>query len=388
MNSQFRNSNFGFALYTIIIVIMLLATGFVVWYMTIGYRVGTFGPDTRLGNVYIGGLTEDRIVPLMDERITYWYNDETIVFELVYQDYTYEFDRDYLLFDLELSTFDLSDGITNVLLVQYQTGDLATIQAEIRALPFLARVKDNIDYTALISAILYDASLMKTYSSQNIEDYFIEPNMHVDTLHSTSFRVPDGVNIDDVIAIIDGKYDEGHIPVQSKALFDVLTILGNDLDDQELTMLTPAMMESVLHTNFVINEVHYDSDIDFTLYNLNTYPYFGRNAVINRIVQEGFSFYNPNELSYYFSITKTDEDNGVLTLHGVPFEYDISVIVDVQPIDYVTETTNNVVLLQQGHDGAIVEVQRVIIDVYGETLSDSIIVFEFYPPIKELIFQP
>jgi hypothetical protein len=370
---------------------MVLATGFVIWYMTLGYRVGTYPQDTRLGNVYIGGLSEADIVPLLDERITFWYNDDSIVFELVYQDYTYEFDRDLMLFDLTISTYNIDPGEENVLLVQYQTEDLQMIRDEMYALPFLDTVKDNIDYTELIRAILEDASYMKTYSSQNVEDYFIDDAVHVTQIESIPFSVPTGVQIDSVIADLNEAFTDGHIPVYSKRLFDVLDVLGDILTDEEISTITPAMLETIWHTNFIVNEVHYDNNIDLTQYTVDTvhtHPKFGKNAVVNRIdsVNEGFSFYNPNDLAYYFTIEKVDNSNAILHLHGNPFEYTITTDVQVLPIDFITE--QNLTIRQDGAPGAVVEVVRTITDIYGDVVEETTIIFEFYPPVKEIRFQP
>jgi len=388
MNSQFRNSNFGFILYTAIISIMVLATGFVIWYMTVGYRVGTYGPETRLGSVYIGGLTEEDVVPLLDDRIDYWYNDDTIVFELSYQDYVYQFDRDSILFDLELSTYNLKDGVTNELVAYYQTEDLEQIRTEILALPFLQNVKENIDVNEIIDDVLTDASLMKSYSNKHLENYLLDQESEIQELNSATFHVPEGVEIDHVIDAVNGSFDNGQIVVDSKSLFDAIDHLGDELNDQELTMLSSAMLANILQTNFIINELHYEPDIDFTMYTIDNYPYFGRNTVINRIVNESFSFYNPNQFSFYFTVEKTDEFNGIVKLYGVPFEYDIQVSITITEIPFITESTNNVSALQIGHNGAVVEVQRVITDVYGNNVADDNILFEFYPPDKEIIFEP
>ncbi|QMS85930.1 hypothetical protein [Candidatus Xianfuyuplasma coldseepsis] len=389
MNSQFRNSNFGFILYTAIVTIMVLATGFVIWYMTVGYRVGTFGPDTRLGSVYIGGLTEPEVIPLLDERIDYWYSDDTIRFQLTYQDYVYYFDRDLILFDLELSTYKLTDGITNELVAKYQTEDLEMIRAEISALPFLQDVLPYIDINIIIDDVLSDAELMRSYSNKHVEDYLGEATELVVELGSSPFRVPEGVQIDSVITDIIELYPEtnGQIFVPEKTLFDITSVLGSSLNDQELTMLSSAMLATILDTNFIINEVHYEPDIDFTMYTIDTYPYFGRNTVITRIVDESFSFYNPNEFSYYFTVEKTDDFNGELKLYGVPFEYDIEANILKTEIPYITQSTNNVNYLQIGYNGVIIDVERVITDVYGNVEKDNIL-FEFYPPINRIIFEP
>lgn len=388
MNSQFRNSNFGFILYTAIVTIMVLATSFVIWYMTIGYRVGTFGPETRLGSVYIGGLTEEDIIPLMDERIDYWLNDDTIVFRLQYQEYEYIFDRDLLLFDLELSTYSLKDGQTNTLVAYFQTDDVQRIRNEILALPYLDNIKDNININGLITDILTDASLMKSYSSKNVEDYIIDIELEIIELGSSHFSVPEGVQIDSVIAKINEKFADGKIIIPSKELFDISTLLSTELKDQELRMLSSAMLETILNTNFIINEVHYDPTIDFSVHSIDTYPYFGRNTVINRVVDESFSFYNPNVFTYYFTIEKIDEFNGELKLYGVPFEYTIEVNIQKTQIPFIIQATDDVELLQIGYNGVVVEVQRIITDIYGNEIKDDIIIFEFYPPIPEIIYEP
>lgn len=390
MNSQFRNSNFGFILYAAIVTIMVIATAFVVWYMTIGYRVGTFGPDTRLGSVYIGGLTEDEVVPLMDERITDWYNDETIVFEITYQDYVFELDRDLLLFDLDLSTFDLQDGVTNELLAFYQPEDLQAIRADINNLPYLQNILDNLDINQLINDLLDDAALMKSYSSKSIEHYILDPQAEISLIQSSEFHIPEGVNIDEIIAELETRFPDGHIPIASKQLFDIFPLLGDLMNDQELTMLSSAILESILATNFIVNEVHFDPNINFTLYTIETYPYFGHNTVLNRVVNEGFNFYNPNVFDYYFVVEKTDDDdpNGVLNLYGVPFEYDIDITIEKTEVPYIIQTTDDLDLLQFGYNGVIVEVHRTITDINGIVVSDQIILTEFYPPVKQIIFEP
>lgn len=388
MNSQFRNSNFGFILYTAIVTIIVLATGFVIWYMTVGYRVGTYGPDTRLGSVYIGGLTEEEVVPLLDERIEYWYIDDTIVFEVLYQGYSYEIDRDLLLFNLEVSTYNIEDGKTNIMVAYFQEDDRVRIKSEIMALPFLTDIVDNVDVDQIILDILKDAALMKSYSSKNVEDYLVDPELNVQELASADFNIPEGVQFADMVTSIETLFEDGHIIVPSKELFDMVTVFGGTLNDASMTTLASAMLESILETNFIINEVHYEPVIDFSMYTLANYPYFGRNTVINQIVNEDFSFYNPNEFSYYFTIEEVDEFHGVLRLYGVPLEYDVTVTVNKTEIPYITQGSDDVLLLQNGYNGVIIEVVRVITDIYGEEEYNDTILFEFYPPIKEIIYQP
>ena len=320
MNSTISNSSLGFVLYIFIIAIMIVSTAFVVWFMFVGYRVGTYASGTRLGSVYIGGLAEEEVIPLMDERINYWYNDDTIVFQLTYQNYKYSFDRDLILFDLQLSTYEIKNGDYNTLVAYYQGQDIERIKEEILSLPFLQNVKDNLDLDGLIRKILEDASMMKSFSSQDVEDYLIDTESSVQIIFSAPFKVPEGVQIDDVISTLNARYPDGHIPIPAKEVFDIVDVLGNDLQDDELTMIASAMLETILYTNFIINEVNYNPVIDFTTYTVDNYPYYGRNVQINRVVGNSFDFYNPNHFTYYFVVNKVDEYNGTVRLYGLPFE--------------------------------------------------------------------
>jgi hypothetical protein len=388
MNSQFRNSNFGFYLYAFIIFVILAATIFVVWYMTLGYKIGTYDADTRLGSVYIGGLTEEEVVPRIDDKISYWFNDETIVFELKYQGYSYEFDRNLFLFDIEASLLFVDMGSINELVVYYQGTDRSLVEQQITELPFLANVIENVDLELLINDVLNDAKLMKSFSSKNIEDYLIDLEQSIELIGVSSFNTPEGVQIDQIIEDIEEVYPDGRIIISEKELFDITGPFGEIMNDADMSVLSSAMLELILSTNFIVNEVHYEPNIDFAQYTIEDYPFYARNTHVNQIVDEGFSFYNPNESEYYFVINAVDDFSGTVSLYGLPFEYDIDVQINKTELGYITQGTQNVDLLQNGFNGVIIEVVRVTTDLDGNVVYNEVILFEFYPPIKEIIFEP
>ena len=88
MNSQFKNSSLGTYIYAFLILIMTAAVVFIFWYMYSGYKMGTYAENTVLGSVYVGGLREDDVDPLMNTRIDRWLGDETVLFEATYQGYS------------------------------------------------------------------------------------------------------------------------------------------------------------------------------------------------------------------------------------------------------------------------------------------------------------
>lgn len=387
MNSQFKNSNLGFVIYAALIAIIAAATFFMLWYMIWGYKVGTYGPDTRLGSVYIGGLREDQVFSRIDEKVDAWYADEHIKFEVNYQDYTYELDRSYILFNLEMSNYTITDGVTNELYVSIQYQDQESIKSDILELPYLQNIKDDVDLQGVINMLLNDAALMKSYSAVDLEDYLDEEGNTETIINSTTFTLPQGVEIEELTDVINELYPDGKILIPEKDVFDVLEVFGDDYSDIHMNVLSTAMLANIQETNFIINEVHYNPTIDFGRYTVEDYPYYGRNTVVNEIIDQSFSFYNPNEYDYYFMITDNNDGTYQLDLVGLAFEYTIDVTVNKTMLDYITQTTKDVELLQDGHEGVIVEVVRTISDVYGNVISEEQIIYEFYPPVKQIDYD-
>lgn len=387
MNSQFKNSNLGFYLYAAIIVFIAAASIIVFWYMMAGYKLGTYPEDTILGAVYIGGLEESDVKGKVESRIDRWLNDDTIVFELTYQGYHYEFDRGLFFFDVELARNNLKEGETNILYSSYQGNDRDTVIYQLNSLPFLDGIQDEIDFDRLVTDILSDAGFMKSFSSKEVEDYFIDFEASTSEVASNAIRVFNGVDVDSFIQNVNAVYPDGKIMASKKELFDVVDQFGDTMTDAEMTVLSTGMMSLLLETNFDINEVHYNPNFDHALYTVGNYPYIGFNAKVNRIIDHGFSYYNPNDSDYYFTVEKIDGTNILFTLHGLEFVNEISATVVVTPVEHITQKTSDISILQYGYDGAIVEVTREIVDVEGEVIYNNGIVFEFYPPIKEVTLQ-
>jgi hypothetical protein len=389
MNSQFRNSNIGSIIYIGIIIIIALGLIIISWYMLAGYRIGTYSEDTILGSVYLGGLREDDITLKVNQRTDRWVQDETIVYELTYQGYSYEFDRNLFFFNLELSKEFLRDGETNELIAEYQqdSSDRVDTINEIYSLPFLADIKDNIDYDTLVSDILEDAGFLRTYSSKAIEDYLIDPTLAIEDISSIEFHIPEGINVDTFVQSVTQEYGEEYITIESKVLFDMIEELGESLNDVEMTILSSAMLELSLATNFSIHETHYVPFIDAE-YTVDDYPYFGRNTAVNKIVGNSFSIYNPNTSDYKFKLEKVDEDTARLTLVGINFVDTIVAEKEMTEIDFITQYTDNDDLLQEGSNGMIVVVYRTITNLYGEEIYNKEILFEFYPPVIQIELEP
>jgi hypothetical protein len=388
MNSQFKNSKIGTILYIFIIAVVVLVTILIFWFMLFGYKVGTYSEDTVLGSVYLGGLHNNEVNSKVEDKYVDWLNDETIVYELTYQGYSYEFDRDLFSFDIDLSMSQLVDGETNELIVQYQDGGTDRIDTinEIEELVFLQGIIDNVDVEALIRDILVDAGMMKTYSAKKVENYLKIPEDSYVTRPYSAIPLPLGIEGDDIIDGITAVYGSNVIIVNSKQLFDVTEQLGLELDDNELTILSRGIVKQLLETNFTLHEMHYDANIDFGSYNLSNFPNKGTNVVVDRDTFESFSFYNPNDSNYMLEVVyDSGTDSIQVSLVGLEFVDTIVVTGDDAGIEipYVTKIDpfSNPA---PGYPGMVVVITRTITDIYGVSI-ESDIAFEFYPPIVEIV---
>lgn len=385
MNSQFKNSKIGTLLYIFIISIVVVVTVLIFWFMLFGYRVGTFSEDTVLGSVYLGGLHENEVNAKINEKYVDWLNDETIVYELTYQGYSYEFDRELFSFDIELSMEFLVDGQNNELFVKYQESgtDRQDTIDEISALPFLQNVIGNVDVNAIINDVLADAGRMKTYSLKRVEDYLVNPDLSYMVLSSETMAVPDGTNGQEIIDGLIELYGSNVITAKEKSLYDVIDELYPVLTEEQMTVLSILMLKQLLDTNFSIHEVTYDSVIDD--YTIEDYPFKGSNAVINYTNNSNFSFYNPNDSDYTFTVTYDETlDEITVTLEGLEFENTITTVITEEIIPHATKESN-LIDPTPGHDGMVVIVHRTILDIDGNTIYDNDIVFEYYEPVIEIV---
>jgi len=391
MNSQFKNSSLGFYLYAFLIVIIVAAVAFVFWFMITGYKLGTYEENTLLGSVYVGGLKEEEVEPIMFTRIDRWLGDETILFEAKYQGYSYAFNRELFDFNITQSTQNIVNGKTNQLEVYFGGSKKQDIIRELKSLVFIQGIKENIDYDSLVDDVLRDASLMKSYSVKNFEDYLIDETLSYEIIGSEIIYIPNSVNIDSLIAEVELVYEDGKILIPSKFHYDIIDELGGLLDDKELGVLSSAFLKLILDTNFSINEVHYENRITSNgNYTIDDFPYFGFNSIIFERENESFSFYNPNEGYFYFELVKVEgsETQLQVNLIGLPFVNQITADVVKTEIDHITKITTDENDTKSGVNGVVVEVVRIITSIEDSVIYNQVIVFEFYPPEVEIILEP
>ncbi len=383
VNIHFRNSTFGFVIYTSVIVIVVLATVFIFWYMLRGYKTGLYDEDTMLGNVYLGGISEDEVIPKMVDRTNEWIGDETIDFSINYQGYEYVIDREIFAFDFDTSLFYLEEGQENPLIVNFQGNSRTELLDELKSAPFLEDIQGYVDFDLLLGHILQDVAAMKTFSQKNIEDYLAED--YEEVVGSYSIELPATIDAGSIVERLTEINESPKMVIEEKMLLSLLEDYQEVFDDRELGFMGKAMLGATHESNLIVNQVYYNPIIDSDLYLYVSYPYYGINVNIDRFTNRDFQIFNPNETTYSYVFSVDEGNELIVEIVGLPFVNEIDTEIVITEIPFPTITVNDINLIRNGVNGRYVEVVRTLTDVYGEVISETVLFYEFYPPIEEQI---
>jgi len=388
VNAHFKNSTFGFLIYTSVIVIVVLSTIFIFWYMLTGYKTGLYDENTMLGNVYLGGVSEDEVIPKMVDRTNEWIGDETINFSISYQGYEYKIDREIFTFDFETSLFYLKEGEENPLIVNFQGNSRSELLDDLQSAPYLVDIQGYIDFDLMLGHILQDVAAMKTFSKKDVEDYLVDD--YFDVVGTYTIDLPATISANTIVDRLSNMNEDGlpEMVIEEKTLLSILNDYQEVFDDRELGFMGKAMLGATHETNLIINQVYYNPIIDASLYMYSSYPYYGVNVNIDRFTGRDFQVFNPSETTYRY-VFSVGEDNGlVVDIVGLPFVNQIETEVVITQLPFPTVKVTDVNLVRNGVNGRFVEVIRTVTDVYGEVIKEEILFYEFYPPIEEQILEP
>ncbi len=391
MFSNFKNSNLAYFIYTILVASLGIGSLVFFWFMVTGFNVGVYSENTLVGSVYIGGLTEEEAIEKVNQRVNHWLASDRVLFQTGYQGYYYTFDRDLLVFDIQRSFTEIREGSINPLIVTYRGDNRNLVKTEILNAPFMHDFDANTFYLDnAIDAILVAASEMKTFSRQELHNYFVNAPAHRTTLNEISYIIPPTVtNHSAFYERLLSVYPDGVITIAPYELYSVLdTFEDTTITSSELSVFGGALLSLITPTHFTIFERSFNSAIDLQRYTMETYPYYGKNVRVNPLTTPpiDFSFENNKNLTYFIEFDAPV--NNRITMRLIGFEYlnRITIETFVVPIPYDTETTTKIEEVQQGQDGRIVTVHRKIFDITGDLIFDSDIIFEFYPADKAVVY--
>ena len=149
-----------------------------------------------------------------------------------------------------------------------------------------------------------------------------------------------------------------------------------------LNIISSAMMEILLHTNFELRERH-------TTLDLPVYGEPGLNASIN-MTNQNFSFYNPNQASYNLEL-KWEKDHLVVTLFGPPFPltYKPNVVKEKLDPDTIIQYSDALsggekMIIQEGKQGYLITTYRETLDQDDRVINKEELFEDFYSPIHRV----
>jgi hypothetical protein len=388
--TQFKNSNLGYYLYAAIVVIIGAASLFVFWYMITGFNIGKYEENTIIGSVYIGGLTEEEAEEKLRTKIEDWLESDRVLFEASYQGYTYEFDRELFFFDIDRSLDNIQDGSINTLYVSYSETALAELLQEFDNEPWMDGMQDQFDLEALIDDVLLDAAGMKTFSSNQLNDYIVDEEDFIEVLYIGNLEVPDriqGQDIDanELITKLNEQFPDG-LKVAGKSYISLLETFDATFTRAELSFIGSLILEVIPHTPFNVHEREYFIDQSPELYDIETYQFFGKNVLIQRTYGIDFSFENNTHCDFYINFERAGNFFNV-TVTGARMLNTIEVERDIIHFDHNTRTTTNPAAVRAGTDGVVVMVNRTIRDIFDDVNSEDLVIYEYYPPIDEIILE-
>ena len=395
MAGQFRNTNLGYYLYSAIVIIIGVSSLIVFWFMVTGTNIGRYSENTRIGSVYIGGLTQTEAEIKLAEQIEVWSVSDEILFEVMYQGYSYEIDRQLFTFDQTTSISNIQDGRTAPLVGFMTDENKARVIGEIINLPFMQGLEDQFDLEALLEDLERDARELRLFSRRQLNDYIRnEENLFITLFETTQPRqqgnmgpieVPSHLDAIDLYNKLIEQYPQG-ITIQPGAMFSILNRFDNRFTNQELSFLGTLFLDAIPYMHFNVFERDFVPLIDTARYNENTFPLYGRNVRVHRSQGIDFSFENNSPCRFYVQF---DLSGNFLSLRfiGAPFINEIIVETEIHAVPYQTQIISPPNTERDGIEGRIVYIYREMYDIDGELMNRSLIVFEHYPPLNALRYE-
>ena len=396
-----RNSNLAYYIYSAFV--LLLGAGALVffYFMVTGFNVGVYQENTLVGNVYIGGLDEDEATNKVTRRIGEWYGDDTVNFDIAYDGYQYTVDRDIFSFDAEASMQNISEGGRNEMMVSMSDSERDALIDDVMNEPFMDEFDaSQFDFDALIDDMLDDAASMDRFSRKHMHHYADDPDEFYDVINEINIPAVRGSDAQEIFNRMRRQTDM-NVPAYEVEPFETISVLdmfgerfGEDderFSSAELNTIGSALLDVVKDSKMFVIERHYNPQIDLERYSPyedddNTYPFFGRNVRVNRILGYDFRFENDAAFDYRIEFSLDGEELNA-QLIGPPFADSITTEQERVEVDYVSETTENPDEVRDGQPGINILVNRIIEPADDREAFEQFVGFEYYPSLSEVVLE-
>ncbi len=382
MFSSFRNSDLAYYLYTAFVLILGIGSLIFFYFMVTGFNIGVYEANTLVGSVYVGGLSESEAEAKVRDRVEQWFDDDTIVYEIGYQGYYYEIDRDLFSFDISGSIDNIRDGTRNPLLVELSPQAMANIDFELHNEPFMSGLQGIFNFDDVMNEVLNDAGDLQQFSRHQLNHYTIDDAQLVEVINDITIPVQSGTDVDTLLANIEAVHDDLTIPLPAHSIYSVFDLFPQTTASSELNTIGSAILDLIKPTHFDIYERHYNPQIS----DVHNNPYIGRNVRVNRHpnLNYDFRFENPTYLDYELEFYRAGVDTLGLRLNGAP-SLDRVEIENEETILHHNEAPDGATIIEPGQDGKVVFIYRNVYDLDDNRISRTIIVFEYYEPFDPIV---
>ncbi|MBB4825860.1 hypothetical protein HNO89_003096 [Sporosarcina luteola] len=339
-----------------------------------------FPAHTFVGPYDISGLTAGEAKAKLASDVTALHEEMDLT--IVYLDETVMVPAEIVAFNVERSIEEAQPGAENPLYSIVSEDGLETIlMQQFEPISFS---RESVDF---IAAGMADEMKNAVFPRVvYITDYLTKEDQ-TQTIVATASHSMDNISpaLEVAIRNLDG------VEIKKQKLFSLIDEIGKEavapLTDAELTVLASILYQTVLQTNFTIEERAISSVLPDSIN-----P--GFEAAVNRRLDIGFSFRNPNQTNFVLR-TKLNAGELQLSIEGLPFVYQYEPYVErirafpprtVKQYSAFIETGQTSVK-EVGKNGLEAVVQRekklegVLVEV--EPLSK-----DFYAPIPRVELHP
>ncbi len=394
------NNNVIYYLYTTFI--LLVGAGALVffYFMVTGFNIGVYDENTVIGGVYVGGLDEEEAEEKVRARLLEWLEDDEIVFEVGYQGYYYQLDRELFTFDVSSTMQLVNEGGSTDLIVNYSAQARDTIISDMQRNFFDTEVGLEdfgllawFDLEEVLDDSLEAAANLRRLSRMELSDYLVDEALFNEELSSVELPMPAHVDAAELHHKLVNYLPNERYEIDAFSVHHLLDVFDDRFTSRELNVIGGLIQGVILPTNMYIQESHYNPQIDFNRYTIDDFPYYGFNVRLNRNVNYDYIFENHGYNQYHIEFILVDDETLEARLFGPPFLNEITVETHIEFIDPPVEQTGNPDEAQDGIQAVHVSVQRTKRDVFGDIVhygNDAYleIVFEFYPSVTEVVYIP
>jgi hypothetical protein len=327
--------------------------------------------STTLGSIYLGAYEEEQYENVINNEIETYLSQA--VYEISYQDATYTIDLSLFDYNSYLTITSLMEDQENIAFFSLSDTNKATLENEIE-LNFSTRVFSVLNIDDLINQIIDDIGHMTSLKQYQLADFFIE-SANQSVLNQETLNNIKSSDVSQIDLLVD------QIVLEPHSRYSVLERLATlDLTNEQLSVISTGVLK-------VLAKSHINGFMFNTNPLIPNWASIGYNVRVLKVNQYDFSFFNSFDYTYYIDIEQTTSISLTFTLTGVPFvnEYDVEtenkIVVPRDTIyydnDLLDENTPNIIinetdedttyllLIEDGYDGNIYYINRIVTDIFG-----------------------